>query len=437
MLYLNYKKIYYKLLENDVNEKEILFYFDLYSKYKNLFDNHKVFIFEELKTCNKNSFNKFKEKVDNILKENRKNKIIKLIKNKDEKTLQLINILSEYGYDEKILKNTINENMFKDYGINELNKSLEAILKSIEEEWNPKSLIEKAIKHNVKINILDENKLILKIEKFNQSYLFGVQKWCSSRNEKDFLKYTVRNYDIYQLNFVYNFNLPKNNDKSICAVISDKNDNIIEVYDKQNVLLNKINYYFNKIKMDDNYYNNVYKNLNKYQKFKVDIKNKKFDIAKKDFPEYFQEELKKLIKSEYKTLLSLNIDDYIKQLTKNNKKEIINRDFYLEILNKLFNEKEINLSNLFIKSKEIKNIIKIKQKEKKEKEEDFYYNLLTDIESIFIKKYDTIIIELLKNISEDKKKILLDFDYENFNKYIHIIEKKGIFNVFNFTRKNK
>ncbi len=250
---INEKRNSHLLLLNTLKNKgidltDLAKTYNLYQKYETGMKDRGIHIFDYFKNNhleNKDSalscFEWFKLKVNEALKDIRKNNLLKMCKNDkfslDDKFLSSeIELMSELDVSLDLIKKEITS---KIKGIDSV-RQLAIFLKKYREQYIEDNFsVEKMKKVSEELgvsNIVENNKLFMEISNFKQAEILGTGAWCISREQGHFQKEIESG--IYRFIIEYDFNQDIKNNLSLKALKINSNGTVIEVWDRYGIQIN-------------------------------------------------------------------------------------------------------------------------------------------------------------------------------------------------------
>ena len=244
-----HKNIIEKGIELGVNDSFLLENYKDFLKYKHLMHNNKISFenfFKKEAYESKEAFEKgiefFGDKVQNTILINKAKKLKHSVMSNKYSHL-------EYEGVNEAFQILVEENISRDVIQKFLTKKLAAIYSPFEFEdsmnkfindnisWEREHLLSKIKRMNKKIEILsdEDNKLLLKVNSFEESKKLGSRMWCITREERHFNNYTS---DLNFFCFLYDFNKSPQDKNSMQAIIINPKETD-EIYLKDDTLVER------------------------------------------------------------------------------------------------------------------------------------------------------------------------------------------------------
>lgn len=247
---INEKRNSHLLLLNILKNKgvditDLAITYNIYQKYETGMKDRKIHFFDYFKNKDNlqneqyvlSSFEIFKLKVNEALKDIRKNNLLKMCKNdkfslEDKFLNSEIKLISALDVPLDLIKKEITS---KIKGIDSV-KQLAMFFKRYREQYIEDNFsVEKMKKIATDIGascIIKDNKLFIEIDNFKQAELLGTAAWCISRNQGHFKKEIEQG--IYRFLIEYDFNKDLKNNLSLKALKLNSSGKVIEVWDRYN-----------------------------------------------------------------------------------------------------------------------------------------------------------------------------------------------------------
>tara|TARA_Y100001960_G_scaffold333922_1_gene442296 strand:- start:82 stop:2274 length:2193 start_codon:yes stop_codon:yes gene_type:complete len=254
-----HKNIFYKIFEaEDFQEpkRKLIFMLKSYSTYmknRSFFRNQNIFFEDFFKNEDKYSFSNFERFNDTIEKKLIRHKAFLIQKRilskkhlhlKDFKTIYILEELVNLGFTSKEVQDFIGKKILILKNSEDFNNSLLELVEG-KKNWSKEGILriitDNLLLKNKDYNIVfDENNCFsIAINSFKASKCLGVKMWCISRDEEMFLHYT--NHKNKSVVFRYDFAKSYPELDSTTALLFDLNNNIEEIYLKNDDYINKEN----------------------------------------------------------------------------------------------------------------------------------------------------------------------------------------------------
>lgn len=202
--------------------------FDKYLKNIDIFKNFNFNLAEFIKNSKEifysNRIEKAEDKLTELIIQHKVNQTIKNISSSknislfNEESFNLIKSIINEKISTKTLENYIGKKIAKFKSSEELNSSLEQFLNLF--TFGYEGILNKANELNIKIVNSKNNILILEINNFEDSKIFGSPSWCISTSKHYFESYTSDENKQY---FVFDFNKEITSNYSMIGITLDKN----------------------------------------------------------------------------------------------------------------------------------------------------------------------------------------------------------------------
>lgn len=442
-----HKNIIRKGIELGVSDYFLLEHYKDFLKYKHLMHNNKIsfeFFFKTEGFESKEAFEKgiefFGDKVQNTILINKAKKLKHSVMSNKYSHLEYEGINDAF----QIL---VEENISRDVIQSFLTKKLAAIYSPFEFEdsmnqfindnisWEREHLLSKIKKMNKNIEILsdEDNKLLVKINSFEESKKLGSRMWCITREERHFNNYTS---SLGFFCFLYDFNKSPQDKHSMQAIIINPKETE-EIYLKDDTLVERSQGYDPYLDFDLEFKSKIPKLNNEEIKLKyikaLETKRRPF------FRSFLSSETQDLLsKSEnavnyfynlksplYEYLDESQKEDFRKKNNEiNDFEEALNQDLYNELLRFALTGYSLKMNELLeltLKSKELDEMLSKNNSEYDKKEA---VNYILNVDNLKITKY-----KLLTKIKENNV-----FNKEDFNeifknkKHLNFQEMLFVFN---------
>ena len=415
-----HKNIIKKGMELGVNDSFLLEHYKDFLKYKHLMHNNKInfeSFFKEEAYESKEAFEKgiefFGDKVQNTILINKAKKLKNSVMSNKYSHLEYEGINDAF----QVL---VEENIGRDIIQKFLTKKLAAIHSPFEFEesmnefindnisWEREHLLSKIKKMNKNIEVVsdEDNKLLLKINSFEESKRLGSKMWCITREKRYFNNYTS---DLGFFCFLYDFNKSPQDKHSMQAIIINPKETD-EIYLKDDTLVERSQGYDPYLDFDLEFKSKIPKLSEDEIKSRyikaLEIKQKPF------FRSFLSTKTKDLLRSSenavsyfynlksplYEYLNENQKEDFRKKNNEiNNFEDSLNQDMYNELLRFALTGYSLKINELLeltLKSKELDEMLK-KNNSKYDKKEAV--NFILKIDNLKFTKY-----KLLTRIKENK-----------------------------------
>lgn len=132
----------------------------------------------------------------------------------DKTSYKIIEAIYDLNIESSLLQANIGRKIAAYHTPDEFNAGLKGLLNTFS-DFTPDKIKEKAQSCNSEIIYADDNKMIVKIEDFNQSKIMGSSSWCIVRDEQYFKSYVGEYNHQY---FVYDFSKESSDNESMIGI---------------------------------------------------------------------------------------------------------------------------------------------------------------------------------------------------------------------------
>lgn len=189
---------------------------------------------EYLKANREKSFEKIDDDMNKTINDHNVKKFAhSIVSNKyrnlyDDESYAILKELYDSNFDKKQLQDLIGKKIASFKTATDFNNALEKIL-DIYNGFDPETVKTKARESNANIVIYADNKLVIRIDNFEQSQKLGSSSWCIARDRYYFNSYTDKGNSQY---FIYDFNNDSTNNSCLIGITLDSRGSIYAAHEK-------------------------------------------------------------------------------------------------------------------------------------------------------------------------------------------------------------